>query len=140
VLNVALGGSLWQDLPVQRPQGVPHRQKAARDAVTHAVHVQAGSLLASVLGQPASEPVLTNTFHHQAIRDVAAGLVAVAYATDGTVEAVEAPPYAFVLGVQWHPEHLSLRHVEHRRLFQALITAAAAPATGRLPSTAGRSA
>jgi putative glutamine amidotransferase len=101
------------------------------DAVTHAVHVQAGSLLASVLGQPPSEPVLTNTFHHQAVRDLAAGLVAVAYTTDGTVEAVEAPRNAFVLGVQWHPEHLASKWVEHRRLFQAL-TAAATPAAGRL--------
>jgi putative glutamine amidotransferase len=96
--------------------------------VTHAVHVQDGSLLASVLGQP-SHPAMpanpaigvsrcwTNTFHHQAVRDVAEGLVAVAYAADGTVEAVEAPPYVFVLGVQWHPEHLAVRHVEHRRLF-----------------------
>jgi putative glutamine amidotransferase len=134
VLNVALGGSLWQDLPAQRPGDLVHRQRAPRDAVTHAVHIRAGSLLAAVAGEGVADDTLqANTFHHQAVRDVAEGLVAVGYAADGMVEAVEAPDHAFVLGVQWHPESLAPRRPEHRRLFQALVEAAggAAPAVPR---------
>jgi putative glutamine amidotransferase len=134
VLNVALGGSLWQDLPAQRPSDLVHRQRAPRDAVTHAVHIRAGSLLAAVAGEGVADGILqANTFHHQAVRDVAGGLVAVGYAADGTVEAVEAPDHAFVLGVQWHPESLAPRRPEHHRLFQALVEAAGgvAPAVPR---------
>jgi putative glutamine amidotransferase len=134
VLNVALGGSLWQDLPAQRPGDLLHRQRAPRDAVTHAVHVRAGTLLAAVVGEAAAEGTLqANTIHHQAVRDVAEGLVAVAFTADGTVEAVEAPDRTFVLGVQWHPESLAPRRPEHHRLFQALVEAArgVAPAVPR---------
>jgi putative glutamine amidotransferase len=134
VLNVALGGSLWQDLPAQRPGDLLHRQRAPRDAVTHAVHVRAGSLLAAVVGEAAAEGTLqANTIHHQAVRDVAESLVAVAFTADGTVEAVEAPDRTFVLGVQWHPESLAPRRPEHHRLFQALVEAArgVAPAVPR---------
>jgi putative glutamine amidotransferase len=127
VLNVAAGGSLWQDLPAQRPGRVAHRQAAARDAVTHAVHVAAGSLLADVVGATTLE---TNTFHHQAAHAVPRGLVASAFATDGTIEGLESPDHRFVLGVQWHPEHLAATRPEHARLFQALVVAAAADASG----------
>ncbi|MDQ3699469.1 MAG: gamma-glutamyl-gamma-aminobutyrate hydrolase family protein [Chloroflexota bacterium] len=130
VLNVALGGSLWQDLPAQRPAGLLHRQRAPRDATTHAVHVSSGSLLGSVLGASATE-LHTNTFHHQAARDLPDALVAVAYAPDGTIEALEAPACTFMVGVQWHPEHLAAGRPEHHRLFRALVDAAArAPAAG----------
>jgi putative glutamine amidotransferase len=122
VLNVALGGTLWQDLPAQRPGGLPHRQEGPRDAVTHAVRVEPGSLLARVMGDEHTLP--TNTFHHQAARDVPPGLAVSATATDGTVEALEAPQKSFVLGVQWHPEDLVPARAAHRRLFQALVDAA----------------
>jgi putative glutamine amidotransferase len=122
VLNVALGGSLWQDLPAQRPGGLPHRQDGPRSAVTHAVRVQPGSLLARVVGD--EQTLLTNTFHHQAARDVPEGLAVSATAADGTVEALEAPHKSFVLGVQWHPEDLVPARSAHRRLFQALVDAA----------------
>jgi len=157
VLNVAAGGSLWQDLPAQRsghpghpghpahpahpaepgePLAVAHRQLAARDAVTHAVRVAGGSLLAGVIG--GATTVDTNTFHHQAARTVADGLVAVAHATDGTIEGLESPHHAFVLGVQWHPEHLAATRPEHARLFRALVAAAAGAAGSVGATTPGR--
>jgi putative glutamine amidotransferase len=122
VLNVALGGTLWQDLPAQRPQGLPHRQEGPRSAVTHAVRIEPESLLARVVGD--ERTLLTNTFHHQAARDVAPGLAVSATAPDGTVEALEAPRNRFVLGVQWHPEDLVPARAAHRRLFRALVDAA----------------
>lgn len=133
VLNVALGGSLWQDLPAQRPAGLPHRQRAPRDATAHAVHVSSNSLLSRVLGPSVAE-VHTNTFHHQAARELPDSLVAVAYALDGTIEALEVSACTFMLGVQWHPEHLAAGRPEHQRLFRALVDAAArAPAAGAWP-------
>jgi putative glutamine amidotransferase len=145
VLNVAAGGSLWQDLPAQRPAQIAHRQTAARDAVTHAVHVAAGSVLAGVIGDAAA-PVETNTFHHQAARTVPDALVAVAFTADGTIEGLESPDHTFVVGVQWHPEHLAPSRPEHARLFEALVAAArgaplraapAAPSTQKATSPGG---
>jgi putative glutamine amidotransferase len=124
VLAVAMGGSLWQDLPAQQPRSLPHRQTKPRDAVTHAVGVQAGSLLARALGESTRQAIETNTFHHQAVRRVPPGLAAVAHTPDGTIEGVEAPDRRFVLGVQWHPEGLVERRPEHRRLFAAFVQAA----------------
>lgn len=130
VLNVALGGSLWQDLPAQRAGGLVHRQTASRDTVTHTVQVVPDTLLARTL-DASGAVVATNTFHHQAVRAVPHGLIVAATASDGTVEAVEAPGRRFVLGVQWHPENLQAGRAEHRRLFQALVAAARAAATRR---------
>jgi putative glutamine amidotransferase len=133
VLNVALGGSLWQDLPVQQPQGLAHAQAAPRDAPTHTVLVQTDTLLARALdlagppGAAATHAVDTNSFHHQAAKHVPEALAVVARAADGTIEAVEAPGRRFVLGVQWHPEHLAASRPEHRRLFEALVEAARCP-------------
>lgn len=129
VLNVALGGSLWQDLPSQRPSEIAHMQKAPRDAITHRVEVSRASYLAQLLGVTNGDAVHTNSFHHQAAREVPNVLVPVAYAPDGTIEAVEAPGRTFTIGVQWHPEHLVLEHEPHRRLFEAFVEAAAGQVT-----------
>jgi putative glutamine amidotransferase len=142
VLNVALGGTLWQDLPAQRANVLAHRQTEPRDATTHGVQVVAGSLLARTLAFGAGKAetaeaeaeavakaaeiaeTATNTFHHQAVRAIAPGLIPTAFAADGTVEALEAPGKQFVLGVQWHPENLAPARPEHRRLFAAFVAAA----------------
>jgi putative glutamine amidotransferase len=140
VLNVALGGTLWQDLPAQRANVLAHRQTEPRDATTHTVQVVAGSLLARTLASGAGEAeaaeaadvtepaeiaeTATNTFHHQAVRAIAPGLIPTAFAADGTVEALEAPGKQFVLGVQWHPENLAPARPAHRRLFEAFVAAA----------------
>ena len=123
VLNVALGGSLWQDLPAQRPSTLAHQQAAPRDAVTHDVRVNRDSLLGDLLHEWSGASLQTNSFHHQAAKSVPEVLRVVARATDGTTEALEALHRRFVLGVQWHPEELSAR-AEHLRLFQALVQAA----------------
>ncbi len=118
-LNVARGGTLHQHLP-------GHRQTEPATATTHTVHVEPGSRLARVVG---TDILRVNSFHHQAVDALGHGLRAVAYAADGTVEAVEGgrDSYRLVLGVQWHAEGLT-SHGRHRALFEALVEAAAAPA------------
>ncbi len=104
ILNVALGGTLYQDLASERPSAVPHSDETSR----HAVRVEAGSLLERTLGIRAAT---VNSRHHQAIRDLAPGLKAVAWADDGVIEAAE-PADAnagWIVAVQWHPEDLTER-------------------------------
>jgi len=104
ILNVALGGTLYQDLDSERPGPVPHNDETGR----HPVHVEAGSLLERTLGTRSAS---VNSRHHQAIRDLAPGLKAVAWADDGIIEGAE-PSDAkepWMVAVQWHPEDLTER-------------------------------
>ena len=100
LLNVYFGGTLYQDLPTQRPGTGAHEQPGWAGG-SHDVHVQPGSRLHGIVAGP---ELWLNSFHHQAIRDVAPGLEVVARADDGVVEAVEARDRSWVIGVQWHPE------------------------------------
>jgi putative glutamine amidotransferase len=108
-LNVACGGTLFQHIP-------DHRQTEAASATTHDVAVAPRSRLHRIF-KTRTLPV--NSFHHQAVDKVGAGLKVVGRAPDGTVEAIEGP--GFTLGVQWHAETLH----EHLPLFEALVSAAA---------------
>jgi len=104
ILNVALGGTLYQDLESERPGPVPH----AGETSHHAVRVETGSLLERTLG---TRSTTVNSRHHQAIRDLAPGLKAVAWADDGVIEGAE-PADArapWMVAVQWHPEDLTER-------------------------------
>jgi putative glutamine amidotransferase len=127
VLNVALGGSLVQDIASERASALDHSQKArqrtARHEPVHAVTVADGTRLEAILG---GREVTVNSFHHQALRRLGRGLQAVAWAPDDTVEGVEMPDApALVVGVQWHPEELVERDPAARNLFRALVEAAA---------------
>jgi putative glutamine amidotransferase len=116
VLNVALGGSLYQDL-AQFPRAAAHTREGNEYARTHAVRIIPGSRLESALG---TDELVVNTSHHQMIKDVAPGLRAVAWsAPDGIVEAAEASDERPVVGVQWHPEMMD--DESSRRLFRFLI-------------------
>lgn len=119
LLNVALGGSLYQDLPSERPGAIAHDQPGAVDEESHAVEVASASMLGSLV--PASLQV--NSFHHQAVRDVAPGLRAVGWSPDGLIEALEGHE-GWVLGVQWHPELMPGE--SHTALFRAFVAACAA--------------
>jgi putative glutamine amidotransferase len=122
VLNVALGGSLYQDVGSDPGTEIKHSQAAPRDEPTHTVSVKAGSRLAETLGADAIE---VNSMHHQAVKALGAGLVAVAWAPDQIVEGIELTDSSrFVLGVQWHPEELVRRSEPARRLFTALVSSA----------------
>ncbi|HEY4321068.1 MAG TPA: gamma-glutamyl-gamma-aminobutyrate hydrolase family protein [Gemmatimonadales bacterium] len=121
--NVALGGTLYQDLPDQRPSDVNHDSPAARDVRCHRVDLTAGSTLAEILG---TESLDANSFHHQAIDRLAPGLVATAVAPDGVIEGVEsADRKQWIVAVQWHPEELALQSgAADMKLFAALTAAA----------------
>ena len=122
LVNVAMGGVLWQDLPTERPSAVQHDRADARDVRTHAIALAAGSRTADALG--ACE-LAVNSFHHQAVRTLASGLVATAHAADGLVEAFEGTDGAWLVAVQWHPEEMHADpHAPDRGLFAALVEAA----------------
>src|SRR6266545_2007183 len=122
VLNVALGGTLYQDVATEPGTEIPHSQKEARDQPTHKVKITPGSRLAETLG---TDEIEVNSMHHQAIHRLGRGLTAVAWAPDQLVEGAEMDdPVRFVLGVQWHPEELVGHSEPARRLFSALVAAA----------------
>ncbi len=124
-LNVAAGGSLWQDIPSQIPGAVKHDYNSPptpRDAITHAVSIVPGSCLAGAVGREGELGV--NSFHHQAVQDVAPGYNVVAWGPDRVIEAIEAPGRRFVVGVQWHPEGTYGVDEPSRRLFHAFVEAA----------------
>jgi putative glutamine amidotransferase len=128
VLNVTRGGTLFQDLPVQWPEGLPHQQEGRPDATGHDVSVDPGSRLRAIVR---TEVLRTNSFHHQAVRETGRNLRVSARGEDGLIEALEDPTRRFLLGVQWHPEEL-LSEPRHLALFQALVEAARAPREPRV--------
>ena len=101
ILNVAFGGTLYQDIVSQHEGALGHSQTEIRlGAPCHRIKIEEGSVLAELYGSE----LLVNSFHHQAVKDLGKGLKVTARAYDGIIEAYEAPEYPFVLGVQWHPE------------------------------------
>jgi putative glutamine amidotransferase len=120
LLNVALGGTLIQHIPDEVASPLAHEQPNPRTEPGHTVRVAKGSLLHRVT-QMDELPV--NSAHHQAVKDVAPGMIVDAVAEDGVIEGVEDPRRRFCVGVQWHPEYaISEGDV---RLFAAFVEAAA---------------
>lgn len=110
VINVAFGGTLYQDIPSQAKSKNPvkHRQSAPREYGTHSISIKKDSRLYEILGADVagSGKLRVNSYHHQAVKDVAPGFVVSAYAKDGIVEAIEMKNDPRVIGVQFHPEGL----------------------------------
>lgn len=120
ILNVTLGGTLYQDLPTEHPPEISHSMKPPYDRAAHTVRILPDTPLAALLQKP---ELGVNSCHHQAIKTLAPGLVEMARSTDGLIEAVYLPGKTFVWAVQWHPE-LSLHAGEaSRKMFIALVTA-----------------
>jgi putative glutamine amidotransferase len=122
VLNVARGGTLHQHLPDVVGDELRHRQEEHTSIATHDVTTAPRSTVRRALG---GSPIAVNSFHHQAVRELGRGLVATAWAPDGTIEAVEESGSRLVLGVQWHAEGMRA----HGPLFELLVDAA----EGKLP-------
>jgi putative glutamine amidotransferase len=123
LLNVAWGGTLWQDLPDQVPSATEHRQPFDRRQPSHAVRLAPGSLLARLSGRTELD---VNSNHHQAVRDLGPGLQASGWSRDGVVEAMELPGDHWVVGVQWHPEMLAATAADPcpRAVYRGLVEAA----------------
>ena len=122
VINVALGGTLFEDILDQRPNSLKHQYYPnwSRNYLAHNVQVKQGSRLWQVLGSPT---VQVNSLHHQGIRDLAAPLQATAFAPDGVIEAFELAEHPFGMAVQWHPEWLQ-EHPPMQSIFRAFVRAA----------------
>ena len=114
VLNVARGGSLWQDIDSL----MSHDQKAPRAYPIHDIFIEPNSQLHSIIG---SERIRVNSFHHQAVKAVGRNMTITAMAADGTVEAIESREHPYFLGVQWHPECLTDEY--SARLFASFTVA-----------------
>ena len=133
LLNVALGGTLIQDLPSEKGGEIRHKQEGSLLSRTHLASVEPGSRLHGIFGNP---DFCINSFHHQALDRVAAPLRVVARAEDGIVEAVESAEHPWLCGVQWHPERGEAELMEDprdpdRRLLWAFVDAARGYAAGR---------
>ena len=146
LINVALGGTLWQDLPSEHPGAVEHHGTAPYDRVVHTVTVAPGSPLARALWggdgrddghdcgaaldrdgrafHPEPYVLGVNSYHHQAIRRLADRLEPMATAPDGIVEAVTMPSRRFVCAVQWHPEFAYAADPAQQRIIDAFVAAA----------------
>jgi putative glutamine amidotransferase len=130
MLNVAMGGTLYQDVKALIPGALEHdnlkdknNDQDARAAIVHHVDIRPSSQLLGVLGAP---EIAVNSFHHQAIKDLAPGLTATAFAPDGLIEGIEVQDKdaQYLLGVQWHPEEMTEKHAPMRQLFESFLQAA----------------
>lgn len=118
VINVALGGSLYEDLPEQFPGDIHHdNHDKPRNYLAHAVKLEKDSRLAHILK---SNQAQVNSLHHQGVRKLASHLHPTALTSDGLIEAIELPETRFGLAVQWHPEELQ-EYEAMRRLFQVFV-------------------
>lgn len=119
-LNVALGGTLYQDLPTEHPSGIEHSMKPPYDQATHTVRILPDTPLAALMQKT---ELGVNSCHHQAIKTLAPDLVEMGRSTDDLIEAVYLPGKTFVWAVQWHPELSFHTDEDSRKMFMALVTA-----------------
>lgn len=122
VINVAMGGNLYQDIESQlKNASIKHRQKAPDWYGTHNVVLDKGSGLYNMVEQ---EVIKVNSFHHQAIKEIAPGFNATGHAPDGVIEAIEMINHPFVIGVQWHPEKMLDNYDHAQFIFENFIKSA----------------
>lgn len=124
VFNVALGGTLWEDIPTLIPDAIIHDtvKTHPRNYLAHTVELQSGSAVARQLNTTSTG---VNSLHHQAVKVVAPELVATGCSPDGLIEAVEISEHPYAIGVQWHPEQLINDYPHMLGLFEGLVEAAA---------------
>ena len=105
ILNVALGGSLVQDIPTQCESTIDHDEEGARTSRSHEISIEPGSLIAKAVG---TEHCSVNSFHHQSVKRVADGMRVTARSPDGIIEGIESTDEDWwAMGVQWHPEEMT---------------------------------
>lgn len=123
IINVGLGGNIYQDIPSQTERSFPiaHKQPFAYPVPSHHVSVVKGTLLSEIAA--GKDEIAVNSFHHQAVNVPAPGLIVSGYAPDGITEAVEMPDYPYLLGVQWHPEHMWPKDRTAANIFKSFVEA-----------------
>lgn len=117
IMNVAFGGTLYQDMSFNKEACVKHTQSAKRNDPTHTVETVKGTILNSILG----DTNCINSFHHQSVKKVAEGFKVSAHAKDNVVEAIEMENKGFVVGVQWHPEMMVKNSEAMLNIFKTLV-------------------
>lgn len=122
VLNVAMGGTLYQDLKSQVADCIRHQQQQLSRYASHEVTISEGSKLEDIYR---GTKVMANSFHHQAVKDIGKDLIITARTSDGVVEGFEKPDHPYFVAVQWHPERLVEKefHPEHKPLFKSFVDA-----------------
>ncbi len=120
LINVALGGTLYQDIPSELETSIPHRQTEPKFSASHEVRVADGTPLYSLVNE---KRMSANSFHHQCVKDLAKDLGAMAFADDGIIEAVYFKGERYIRAYQWHPERLYGNDPLNRRLFLDFIEA-----------------
>ncbi len=124
VMNVAMGGNLYQHTPLQVQNPLPHKDVETGDDTQHIIEIDSNSRLREIVG---TNHDLVNSSHHQSVDLIANEFVITARSEDGVIEAIENPSKRFVIGVQYHPERMreNEKFLEHRRkLFEAFIRTA----------------
>jgi putative glutamine amidotransferase len=128
LINVAAGGSLYQDLAEELPGALKHDyfpfrgQSYTRDYLAHEVRVAEGTRLAQLMG---AGPLRVNSMHHQGVKTLGHGLLATAVAPDGLIEAIEGDRDGYLVAVQWHPEALTDNDARTRAMFADFVAAGA---------------
>ena len=117
LINVAAGGTLYQDLSLIPGNILKHNQVSNPTLKTHKVEIKENSFISSIFGKE----TMVNSFHHQVINKVANDFIVVAKASDGAVEAIEHKTYKFLVAVQWHPEMLAVNCEKARELFSKFV-------------------
>ena len=117
LINVAAGGTLYQDLSLIPGNILKHNQVSNPTLKTHKIEIKENSFISSIFGKE----TMVNSFHHQAIDKVANDFIVVARASDGVVEAIEHKTYKFLVAVQWHPEMLAVNCEKARVLFSKFV-------------------
>lgn len=121
LINAALGGTLYQDLPMEAPSTVDHHMAPPYDRAAHKIHLTGESPLAKLLD---AVEISVNSCHHQAIKTLAQPLKPMGHAPDGIIEAAYMPDRKFVWGVQWHPEFIYKVSEENKKLLGEFLRAA----------------
>jgi len=120
-MNVALGGTLLQDISSQLSTKIQHRPTKSATKTAHEIYIEPNSLLQRIAKRLS---ISVNSSHHQSIKSIPSSFQVTAVAPDGVIEAIEASRHPFWLGVQWHPEFLYRQDAIQKRLFTALIQSA----------------
>jgi putative glutamine amidotransferase len=119
ILNVAFGGTVYQDVQ-QVPNAIQHVQKSQRHVPGHTVNIVKDTILSEIFNK---KKIVTNSFHHQAVKDIAPGFIVNARSEDGIIEGIEQSGDVFTLGVQWHPEMMAEKYPDMLKIFRRFITA-----------------
>lgn len=117
VINIAFGGTVYQDIPAQYPNALRHRQPDPGCEMTHSVKVEKGTALYALCN---CERLEVNTFHHESVREPGRGIKVSATAPDGIIEAIESED-GRIMGIQWHPELLQQEGGVHTAVFKRLV-------------------